>query len=54
VFWDLREAPDIGWTFDVFAVESVIEKGIHEYVLNDAKSQIVVPFGVRVDWPGTT
>jgi hypothetical protein len=29
VFRDLREAPDIGWAFDVFAVEGVIEKGIH-------------------------
>jgi hypothetical protein len=54
VFWDFGEAPDIGGTFDVFAVEGVIEKGIHEYVLDNAKSQIVVPFGIRVNRPSRT
>lgn len=38
VFRDLREALDIGRIFDVFAIEGVVEKGIYQYIVDNAKS----------------
>lgn len=49
--WYLIEFPDISRTFDVFAGERIVKKGVLKNVLDNAKVQVVVSVGIGENRP---
>ena len=48
--WDMGKAPNISRFFNALAGEGTIKKGEFQYVMDNTKAKVIVPFCVCEGW----